>query len=142
MSLIKRLLKPPHVFQSLHDPFMMNAFTRDPFFTPFNSNNILTDIFETDQDFKVEADVPGFKKDQISLKAMGSTLYIKGNYEKVDNDSSSVSQERVKASFERVIELPSPIDPAKITATMEEGVLKVTLPKADGSNKGVAIEIQ
>jgi HSP20 family molecular chaperone IbpA len=134
MSPSRRLVKPFVIrpFRPFTDPFMMNPLThysRQPYFMPFDSIKEVY-ISETEQYFKVETDVPGLNKDQIRVEAMGSTiLYMNGNYE--NNGESTSLKER---SFERFIELPAAIDPGKITATVEEGVLKVTLPKANVTN--------
>jgi Hsp20/alpha crystallin family len=56
-------------------------------------------------------------------------------------EESSLNSERYKKSFERVIKLPANIDASKVTASLEHGILQVTLPKAEAA-KAIPIEIQ
>lgn len=131
---------------ALHDSFLI-----PPGATFFNNfdfpplERIAADIIETPQSFKVEAEVPGFSKDSLNIKAEGSTLYISGTHEAPEDKDNvgrgTISKERLKESFERTIYLPSKVDPSKISASLENGVLSLDVPKSITSDL-VDIKIQ
>jgi HSP20 family protein len=133
------------------DPFSLaSPFLNDPFFAGMYQQleRIATDVTETPEGYKVEAEVPGFSKDQISIKAEGSTLYISGSIkepaegkEVKEEGSSLVSSERVKEAFERIVRLPDKIDAENVKAHLNHGVLSIQVPKAEGSD-AIPIKIE
>lgn len=110
----------------------------DPFadFSPYErkvTNNVFsTDIKENDTEFTVEADLPGFKKEDITLEADGDILTIKATrkseYEESDEKSKYIRIERSYGTYERKFDI-SGIDSASIKAKYTDGVLCLTLPK-------------
>jgi HSP20 family protein len=85
------------------------------------------DIREDEDQFVVEADVPGLAPEDLEIVATPERLLLKGS-RKV-NETGTLRRERSEFSFERVLALPRGIDTAAIEATLDAGVLTVKLPK-------------
>jgi len=90
------------------------------------------EMFEKDDKFIVKAELPGIDKEEIDVSVVGETLTIKGE-RKAETEVKEESYhccERSYGSFVRSITLPSAVDTKKIEASLENGILEVTLPKA------------
>jgi len=91
------------------------------------------DVVEEKDKYLIHADVPGFKKDQIKLNIQNGMLSVSGETskekEEMDPDRRYHRVERSSGSIYRSIPLPQHIKEDEITATCENGVLKVVLPK-------------
>ena len=75
------------------------------------------------------------RKDVIDISLHDGTLTISGERKREsnnnDNDETAQRTERYVGTFRRSISLPTRVDPSKVAATYEDGILKVTLPKAE-----------
>jgi HSP20 family protein len=105
------------------------------------------DIKETDKDYHVEADVPGYKKEEISVGVENNILTISGKRESQSKQESEgyILRERQYASsrFSRSINLSEDIDVNKISASCEDGVLHLKIPKLkEKQNKKIEIKVQ
>lgn len=89
-------------------------------------------VREDEKNFYVEAEVPGFTQDQIDVSIHQNVLTIKGERaeQKEEQDENFIRRERSTGSFTRSFRLVSDIDAGKINASLKNGVLHVTLPKA------------
>lgn len=90
-------------------------------------------IFETNEHFVVEADLPGVTKDGVEITVEDNELTIIGrrnDLQEVPN-SEVLYQETRPGDFRRVFELDPTIDTSKISAKVQQGVLTLTLPKAE-----------
>jgi len=90
-------------------------------------------IMETDDQYVVEADLPGVTKDGLEITVEDNELTIIGrrnDFHEVPN-AEVLYQETRPGNFRRVFELDPTIDTAKIGAKMQQGVLTLTLPKAE-----------
>jgi HSP20 family protein len=89
-------------------------------------------VWETDEALHVEAELPGFKMDDLELQVIGNELTIRGERRLAAGDDKFVyhRQERVAGRFERSLRLPVEINAEKVEALLQDGVLTVTLPKA------------
>lgn len=88
------------------------------------------DIYEKDDEMVVHAELPGIKKDDISLSLKDNVLSIKGkreSEEEIDEDGY-YRKERRFGSFQRSIPLTESIDPEKVNASFKDGVLEVRVP--------------
>ncbi len=105
--------------------------------------NASVDVAETDQEIIVKADVPGVSKDDIDITVDSNQLIISGEkkQESEGKDTNYYHMERRYGSFRRVFALPSTADTDKIKAGYDNGVLTVTIPKAEVA-KGRKIEIE
>lgn len=95
------------------------------------------DVLETAEVFEVHASVPGIALDRIDISVFGDSLRIAG--ERIvtdtgrmteDSDYRWLMRERPVGHFDRSVRFPSPIQADLATATVDSGVLIVTLPKA------------
>lgn len=90
------------------------------------------DISETENEFQVEAELPGLDDKDIEVKFSDNTLTIQGErkQEKEEKKKDYIRTERSYGRIQRVIPLPADIDDSKVTANFSKGVLTVHLPKA------------
>jgi HSP20 family protein len=91
------------------------------------------DLWETKDAYHLRADVPGVTPDQLEINATSDTISIVGEVKgqaDVTNDGW-IRQERRVGKFQRAFTLPMAIDPTKVDATFENGVLQLVLPKAE-----------
>lgn len=91
------------------------------------------DISEDDKTYFIEADLPGFTKDQISVKVDKDILTISASNEKEEEKQTKKyhKKERVSKSCTRSISIPENVDVSNISAKFENGVLTLTLPKKE-----------
>jgi len=97
------------------------------------------DIAETDEVYRVHAELPGVSREDIELRVSGNVVTIVG--EKKSSTDEPGHRERVFGRFERTFELPTPVESKNVIAELKDGVLTITLPKAD-SQKTARIEIK
>jgi HSP20 family protein len=91
------------------------------------------DIFETEEDLVVSADLPGLNEKDIHLSITGDMLTIKGKRQwspEVTQDSFYRGERRL-GKFERTVPLPIPVQSDQVKARYREGVLTVKLPKVE-----------
>ncbi|MBN2474817.1 MAG: Hsp20/alpha crystallin family protein [Pirellulales bacterium] len=82
----------------------------------------------------VELEVPGVKKDQIDISVVGDELSLK--IERPDPTPEDVTyhrRERPVGAFGRVLRLPADVDAGRVEAELSDGVLTITLPKAENA---------
>lgn len=93
----------------------------------------LVDVFEEPDAIRLVAEVPGVRPEDVKISVEGNLLTIKGNKEQVAEEQAERVHryERSYGAFERSFTLSTSIDPHKIKATYDLGVLTVTLPKAE-----------
>jgi len=79
-----------------------------------------------------EAEIPGVSQNDLEVYAVGNELTIKGTRKaREGEDVSYHRRERGTGEFTRVVTLPVDIDPEKVQASLKDGILTVTLPKAE-----------
>ena len=90
------------------------------------------EMSESDDNFMIRAEVPGFDAKHLSIQADSGALYIRGKNEhkREDKKGSELKYSEFSATELCRRILPSSIDPEKITARLVSGVLEITLPKA------------
>lgn len=90
------------------------------------------DIRQTDEAYVVEASVPGFAPEDVEVTVDQSVLTIRGNrkQESEENRHGWIRRERRATSVFRQIGLPAEVREGEISASFENGVLTVTLPRA------------
>ena len=132
-------------FDELFDNFRQDM--EDTFFAPFinplRSAGIqkgiesietripLCDILDKGDRYLISLEVPGIQKDKIEVKATNEYITISGIEEKRNEkeDGNYVLKERTYRSFSRRIPFPENIIPTKVDATVENGILKIEIPK-------------
>ena len=90
----------------------------------------------------VSTELPGYKRENISISIKGNELTIAGEREipELKENDYCHRQERIHGNFERTIQLPFVVNEKKVTANFKNGVLKITLPRAE-EDKPKKIEI-
>ncbi len=90
------------------------------------------DFFETENEFVLELDLPGFESDDVEVKVEKGVLSITGErtVEKEEEKGTYHLRERSWGKFSRSFSIPHTIDSKKVGADFHKGVLTVTLPKA------------
>ncbi|MFM2082527.1 MAG: hypothetical protein RL380_1218 [Verrucomicrobiota bacterium] len=93
------------------------------------------DIAEDKDSYTVRAELPGLKREDISLSLHDGALSLAGE-RKVESEREGVAvhrRERCFGKFQRVLALPTAVNADKVTAQFKDGVLTITLPKSEAS---------
>ena len=117
-------------------PFTSRSYKPSTIWDPFQeffgtvAHAAATDIRETDKDFTIETELPGFDKSEIAVSMKEGVLTVKAEHQAKDeaDDNGYIRRERTSACVERSFEV-SGVDAGAITAQLNNGVLKLTLPK-------------
>ncbi len=91
------------------------------------------DMYQTADDVVVKTAIPGIKPGDVQISVTGDTLTIKGEL-KENNDNKEKAyhiREQRWGSFERTLSLPTDVKAEKAPAEFENGILTITLPKAE-----------
>lgn len=90
------------------------------------------DIFEDDAGITVLADMPGVAKEQLGVRVTGDNLVIEGTVTApVSGDMELIYGEVLNSQYRRSFTLSRELDPGKIEARLANGVLRVSIPKAE-----------
>jgi HSP20 family protein len=89
------------------------------------------DAYETDEEFVVELEVPGFEEKELGIEVSDHRLTVKGERTeaKEQEEKTFRLRERLERAFERRFELPAEADTEHLTAKFNKGVLEVHAPK-------------
>lgn len=126
-------LRVSEPFSSLYSDFdrMVQEIGRN--FPAFRSTDVMprVDVIETDKSIEVTAELPGLEEKDVDIDFTDDVLTIKGEKksEKEETEKNRYISERSYGAFLRSIQLPSGIDPAKIEASIDKGILTVKVPK-------------
>lgn len=98
----------------------------------FSSNGPEADLFETEDGFTLEMNLPGYDLSDIDVNMEQGVLQISGSREDETREEQGTYhlRERGWGRFTRSFTVPHTIDPSKVDAEFRHGVLTVTLPKA------------
>lgn len=106
-----------------------------PRFELLTSRTFPIDVYETEdqQQYIIEASLPGVKPDDVKITAMGDTLTIHATQKREEKTGKGAYMrcERYEGEIDRAISLPTLIDAEKVQATYEHGVLTLHVPKAE-----------
>ena len=118
----------------------MDRLFDDAFTRPFSLRNggstwssLPIDMYQTNDEVVVKAVVPGFRPDQVQISITGDVLTIRGELKQEEEKKEKAwhLREHRLGSFERSVGLPVSVTSDKATAEFENGVLTITLPKAE-----------
>ncbi len=91
-------------------------------------------VWREGDDIFVEAEIPGFRLEDIEILASGDSLTLRGRRESaVPEGATPLRVERSITRFERSVQFPVEIDPDAVEARLTDGVLRVTLPLAESA---------
>ena len=91
------------------------------------------DIYETENEIMVQAELPGVDRKDIALHLENNVLTLKGErrFEKETNKDNYHRIERAYGGFSRAFSIPAVVDDDKIRADYKDGILKIALPKKE-----------
>ena len=118
------------------DRLFDDAFTR-PFSLTRNGGSTWPafpiDMYQTNDDVVVQAVVPGFRPGEVYIQVTGNLLTIRGQLKQEEDKKERAwhLREHRFGSFERSVGLPVPVVPDRANAEFENGILTITLPKAE-----------
>jgi len=103
------------------------------------------DVKETKDSYSFKADLPGIQEKDVDVTMTGNRLTVTGKREQEKEDKSDryYAYERTYGSFTRSFTLPDGADVEKLRATLEQGVLTITVPKkAEVQPKKIAVKVE
>jgi HSP20 family protein len=117
----------------------LNSFFEMPFWSGFGrSGQLFTgwspalDLYESGDHFVAIVELPGMRKEDIDISLHDGALTISGERKGGSTNGEKAQRtERYVGTFRRSIALPTHVDAGKVSATYQDGILKVTLPKAE-----------
>ena len=127
-------------------PELFRRFGRPSLFRDSADLEIRVDVTEHDKAYEVRADIPGARKEDIRISVEGNFVSIAAEVrrEKEEKDRTGgrvLMKETFVGSASRGFSLAHEVDEKGVVAKLENGVLKLTLPKRDGANaRQIAIE--
>ena len=126
----------PEFFRRFAQPLQLSEAT---------PGEIKIDVTENDKDYQVRAEIPGAKKDDIRVTVDGNFVSITAEVKKEKEEKSAGGRVLLKETYygsaSRGFSLASEIDDRAVVAKLEDGVLKLTLPKrTSAAAKAIAIE--
>ena len=132
----------PSIFgENLFDEFFNDDFMnfpvwggRSPLYGKHAKNLMKTDVRETDGSYELDVDLPGFKKDELSVDLKDGYLTIaaaKGlDRDEQDKKGKYIRQERYAGAMSRSFYVGD-VEPDQVSAKYEDGILKISLPKQE-----------
>lgn len=125
-----------NLFDDWMDSFEEEFFGRkNPLYGKHAKNMMKTDMRETDGTYEVDIDLPGFKKEDISVSFENGYLTVSTNKtldrDDKDKDGKYIRQERYAGSMSRSFFIGKNIPKEDIKAKYEDGVLRLSVPKKD-----------
>jgi HSP20 family protein len=116
----------------------MDRLIDDDFFRPMSWNGSeasapALDVSTTTDALVVEAALPGVRPEEVDITVENGTLTIRGETktERQEGEGDFLVREIRRGSFARAVSLPSGLEPDKASATFENGVLSLRIPKAE-----------
>ena len=91
------------------------------------------DLYQTDDEIVVKASLPGLKSDDVQISITGDMLTLKGEFKQEEDKKEKAYhlREQRYGAFERTFALPTDVVADKAKAEFENGILTITLPKAE-----------
>jgi HSP20 family protein len=99
----------------------------------WNGDSLALDVYENEESLVVTSSLPGVKPEDLEITITGDVLTIRGetkSEEKVEK-ANYLRQERRFGSFQRSVQIPGALQSDKAEASFENGVLTLTIPKAE-----------
>ena len=130
----------PSIFgENLFDEFFANPFgmvntapAEEALYGKHGRNLMKTDVREMDNSYELDVDLPGFKKDEITVDLKNGYLSIGASkgLDKEEKDGKYIRRERSAGVCSRSFYVGTAVRPEEIGAKYEDGILKLSVPKA------------
>lgn len=134
-------VRPMGTMMSLFDEFFNRAFDEDT--NEDNFRSMPMDIVEHDKEYEILANLPGFRKEHIKISVHDNQLLIEAKYAETKEETKGTVYrcERYSGSYRRNLLLPENSELNKISAKVEDGVLRLLIPKKEPTpQKEIVIE--
>jgi len=146
----------PSIFgENLFDDFFNDNFgmlpmmgSRDPLYGKHVKNLMKTDVRETESSYELDVDLPGFKKDEVSVDLKDGYLSISAakslDRDEQDKQGRYIRQERYAGACSRSFYVGEGVRPEDVSARFEDGILKISMPRQERPQlpKSTAIAIE
>ena len=95
------------------------------------------EVYETPRDYVVNIEVAGLTEEDVSCQVTNNTLIVRGarQFRRVSEEARYHASERVYGAFERLFPLPSHVQPEKLKTKFSDGILEITIPKAEAAGR-------
>jgi HSP20 family protein len=103
------------------------------------------DVYETDKDVVVKAEIPGVSKEDLNIFCDENSIRLSGQTRRDEEytDENTHRSERFYGSFSRIVPLPAEVKTEQAKASYKDGILSITVPKMETSKmKGRKIDIR
>jgi len=109
-----------------------------------NFVNASMNVSETENEIRITAELPGVTEQDIDVSLEDDMLTIRGEkkFDRTDDKENFHFVERSYGTFQRSLPLPYPVDPERVQASFENGVLTVTVPKTGQQERSRRIQVQ
>jgi HSP20 family protein len=95
----------------------------------------LVDIEEHDDAYLIEAELPGVKRNDVNIELVGNELAITGEVKEKQRKGTVRRRTRRTGRFAYRVTLPNQVDPEKVEAKLDDGVLNVRVPKSEKARR-------
>lgn len=138
-KVVVRYVDPFEYFDKMHEKFFNDSFFME---NRISYNTFKIDLKENDKEYTVEAEMAGIKKEDIKINYDNEYLMISvsSNQSNENKSDNYIKKERNFSEQSRSFYLPS-VKKEEIKAKLENGILKVILPKGAKTNKNTSIKI-
>lgn len=109
------------------DQLFEDGVTSEPLYPALN-------VWEDEGSFYAEAELPGFRLEDVEVAVRGNELSLSGERKPEEKEGMTWHRrERGFGKFHRTLEFPLPIEADKVQASLKNGILTITLPKAEAA---------
>lgn len=127
-------------------PSIFNDFFENQWMERVNTTTPAINVFETDNEFKVEVAAPGLKKEDLTIRLdqdnqLNITMEKKDERNEEKKNGRYLRREFNYSKFQQNLILPDEIEKDKIEAKVEEGVLTITIPKKVYNEKEQSVQM-
>lgn len=107
------------------------------------TRSVKVDLEDRDEELVLTAELPGFDKDDIDVRVTDRTLRLEAEHEEEaeEEEGEFIRRERRRTAVSRSVRLPEAVETDEITATYNNGVLTIGMPKTEPVTKGTKIEV-
>ena len=116
-------------------------FGEDFFSTPsaavIDDYSVRTNVFTTDEEYRIDVVAPGLDKSDMNVKVEGNQLYVS-----YDNENTDKTERVYYRSFNRLWKLPSDVDATSIRADYKQGILSVFVPRETPASESITVDIK
>jgi HSP20 family protein len=93
---------------------------------------LAVDVQASDEGYEINALVPGLEADDLEIEILNNTVTLRGQFKSTNQENAKYLMCELPAgTFSRVITLPTDVDAAKTQANLKNGVLSLSIPKAE-----------